>query len=71
MLKVIRTELEVKNFNLNYLSRLSLSTKVRDTNSQSTDVLCCGGGVNSVLETREQVDAWSWLGQKVDATYPE
>jgi len=27
--------------------------------------------VNSVLENREQVDAWSCLGRKLDAAYPE
>lgn len=31
----------------------------------------CATGVKGVLETREQVDAWSWLMQKVDAAYPE
>lgn len=42
-LKAVRSELEVKNFNLKYLFRFSLSAKVRNTNSCSTAVLFCGG----------------------------
>lgn len=42
-LKVVRSELEIKNLNLKYLFGLFLSAKVRNTNSQSADVLFCGG----------------------------
>lgn len=67
VLKVIRSDLKVKNFNLNYLFLVNKGEIYKLPEYRCS----VSWGVNSALETREQVDAWSWLGQKVDATYPE
>lgn len=39
VLKASTSELEAKHANLSYLSRVSLSTKTKDRNSQRRDVL--------------------------------
>lgn len=43
VLRMVRGELEIKNFNLKYLFGFSLSANVRNANSWSTVVLFCGG----------------------------